>query len=458
MIVVNTLLLLVSSSCLAIVSEAWVANPQAATTPALLFGPRIRRQQEQQQERRREAAATGGTGATVVLQATSVPNRQNKNRSGRQRPPSRVSDPDGSTPDFDQVDEEEVDPETIDGLREIMSKDELPRPIPHQPWRLGTTDGCEDPIDAEWRQAAEQIIETSVKLVGGQVLDVTWYLTQLIVTLDENITVAQQDLFKSSGPVIEVEPPEDPLYKDPNEPNPEDILDPDEVMYQRQTEEEAEEEQERNAKRWASKDADDPPDEPHNPMEEAEPKVPLYMNDVGRIDVTIQKFDDDQERYDEAPKPIDVGSILIDTAALSTIAGAILEGLEEVEDELNVLTRHELVLTSPGAPDVLETQKQFNAYRGSNVIVETQDPWESNRTLKGKLVDRNSMDLIINQKGRMVTIPLCFVKCVRIPRIIKNNHNNLELMAEDDEEHDPIAEVDELVAYDDEPANGSPMP
>lgn len=47
-------------------------------------------------------------------------------------------------------------------------------------------------------------------------------------------------------------------------------------------------------------------------------------------------------------------------------------------------------------------------------VVETQDPWESNRVLRGKLLERNSMDVIINKKGRMVTIPLNFVKCVRV--------------------------------------------
>lgn len=44
----------------------------------------------------------------------------------------------------------------------------------------------------------------------------------------------------------------------------------------------------------------------------------------------------------------------------------------------------------------------------------------------GKLIDRNSMDLIINKKGHMVTIPLNFVRCVRlaIPNDNDNNHDN----------------------------------
>jgi len=42
-----------------------------------------------------------------------------------------------------------------------------------------------------------------------------------------------------------------------------------------------------------------------------------------------------------------------------------------------------------------------------DVYVETRDPWGSNRVLGGKLVDRNALDVIINQdnSGRMVTTP-----------------------------------------------------
>ena len=139
------------------------------------------------------------------------------------------------------------------------------------------------------------------------------------------------------------------------------------------------------------------------------------MNEETRADVALKIAEDALERSEEEEKPVDIDTLPIDTAALSTIAEAILDALEDVEEELEVLARHEIILTSPGPSDVLETQKQFDTYRGTNIIVETQDPFNSNRVLKGKLVDRNSMDLIINAKGRMVTIPLNFVKCVRLP-------------------------------------------
>ena len=100
----------------------------------------------------------------------------------RRSSPSKVVDPDGPTPSLDAEEIEEIDPESIPELRDITSADDLPRPIPHQPWRRGETAGCEAPIAAEWRQKAEEIITKSAMLVGGKVLDVTWYLTAVVVT------------------------------------------------------------------------------------------------------------------------------------------------------------------------------------------------------------------------------------------------------------------------------------
>jgi ribosome maturation factor RimP len=108
----------------------------------------------------------------------------------------------------------------------------------------------------------------------------------------------------------------------------------------------------------------------------------------------------------------------IDTHALSVIARAITDALADpdVEDRLEILTRHEVILTSPGDEDnYMETQRQFDEMRGEIVSVQTQDPFGSNRVLKGRLVDRNALDVVINVKGRMVTIPLNMVAYIAIP-------------------------------------------
>ena len=357
------------------------------------------------------------TSSATRICSTSSSSATSPRKGKGNRPPSRVQDPDGPTPELEPYEPEEIDPDDVEELREIKSADDLPYPIPHQPWRRGDMAGCDDPIAAEWRRQAEKIIYNSVALVGGSVLDVTWFLTTLLVTLDEDIK-PPRDFSKASGPEIEIVDPAAPQYEDPTDPNPKEIwADEDDVLYQRETEEEAAEAKQKKMKMYAPKDPElDPVDEPHIPIDGDDDDIPLFKNEETRDEIAIRVTDEAQIRADESDKPIDLDTIRIDTAALSTIAQAILDALTEQEDELKILQRHELVLTSPGPPDVIETQKQFDAYRGSNVIVETQDPFESNRTLKGKIVDRNSMDLIINQKGRMVTIPHNFIKCVRLPK------------------------------------------
>lgn len=333
------------------------------------------------------------------------------------RSPSRVVDHDGPTPDWSSSAIPEIDPDEIEELRELTSVDELPTPIPHQPWRRGETAGCEAPLDADWRLEAEELIRQAALTVGAQVLDVTWYLTAVVVTLQEDLQL-ERDFMKRSGPPIDIITKSDALYEDPADPNPEEIwYDPEEIVYERESQEEAAAAEQRRNMMFATKDQDDPVDETHIPDKIDGDEVGLYMNQETRSDVVLKEAEDRLERYEEAEKPIDLDSALrIDTAALSTIGQAILDALETREEELDILSRHELILTSPGPSDVLESQKQFNAFRGSPVIVETQDPFESNRTLKGKLVDRNAMDVILNIQGRMVTVPLNFVKCVRLPK------------------------------------------
>ena len=355
------------------------------------------------------------TATSTVLHAKTAKKRLDKNKHGKGRKPSRVQDPYGLTPDVQVTEPELIDPNDVPELADIRDASQLPTPIEHQPWRRGDTAGCQEPIAAVWRKQGEEIITKAVALVGGRVLDVTWYLTQVVVTIDEEM-LPMQDFTKSKGPVIKIFDPTEPRYYDPNDPNPDEIwADEDDVLYQRETKEEAASNEQRKQNMYSTTDADDPDDETHIPDEQDVDKVPLFMNDEMRDDMALMVTEEEQERNEELEKPLDLDTMVIDTAALSTVAKAILDALETVEEELQILERHELILTSPGASDVLETQRQFNAYRGFDVIVETVDPFESNRTLKGKLVDRNSMDLVINKKGRMVTVPLNFVKCVRLP-------------------------------------------
>jgi len=353
------------------------------------------------------------------------------------RPRSVVVDPDGPTPELEQPPVERVNPDDIPGLRDVTDQSELPSPIPHQPWRRGDTAGCEAPITAQWRRDAQEEITKAVHLVGGRVLDVTWFLTTVLVTLDEE-QLPEQNIFKDRGPVIDIVEPQNPLYKDPADPEPEDIwADEDDILYERENEEEAAEAADRRSNMYVNKEEGDDPDEPHIADRAGDgDDIPLYRNLETRDEVAGLVAEEEQLRNMESQQPIDLDySINIDTAKLSTIAHAILGALEPYEDEWRILQRHELVLSSPNpAPDVLETQRQFDAFRDQHVVVETVDPFESNRTLKGQLVDRNAMDLILNIQGRMVTVPLNFVKCVRLPP--GSNYAAAGYDDEDFQEHD----------------------
>jgi ribosome maturation factor RimP len=252
-------------------------------------------------------------------------------------------------------------------------------------------------------------------VVGGRCLDVTWFLTTCLVTIDD-AAMPGRDYLKSWGPQIDVRAPAMPMYYDPTDPDPEPIMgDEEQIMYVRETPEQAAEDAAKKRDMYAPKDDDDDPNEPHAPVDPGV-GVSLYVDVETRGDFAGSVWRAVELRDMESPQPVDLSTTVhVDTAALSTMAGAVLAALEDCEDELRVLERHEVVLAGRGPPDVLETQRQFDAHRDKPVMVETVDPFGSNRTLKGTLVDRNAMDVIINKQGRMVTIPLNFVKCVRIP-------------------------------------------
>lgn len=312
---------------------------------------------------------------------------------------------DGPTPTRELDPPEVIDSADIYGLE----YDEANHPIPHQPWRRGQTLGCEDPIDAAWRQQAESIMTLSAATAGATVLDVTWFLTSVVITIENDLSKVPQ---YQGGPEVVYESPGPVAYFNPDNPSPEDITpdEEEEFLWERDTA--VEEEMEKN-KLAPRQEGEDDTIDIEVAMDRELEKLPLDRET--REDMA---FLTDEQLGDFERAPVEKDSIknyMVDSLKISTIAKAILDGLEQFEDDLQILSRHEVILTTPGDTDILESQREFDAYRGFDVIVETQDPWDSNRILRGKLLERNSMDLIINKKGRMVTIPLNFVKAVRLP-------------------------------------------
>jgi ribosome maturation factor RimP len=246
--------------------------------------------------------------------------------------------------------------------------------------------------------------------------------------------------------LIEVQEPENPRYFDPNAPElPVIMNDEDEVLYLDETEEEARDKADRRNYMYAPVDPEmgDDPNDPHIPDIDMD-NTPGLDNEVRHVDqvIKMQELEDNLLVEEELKYP--KATFTTNTKALAVIGQAILDALEPYEEEWEILSRHELILTSPNPrPEIIETQKQFDAYRDHHVAVETYDPFGSNRTLKGQLVDRNAMDLLLNIKGRLVTVPLNFVKCVRLP---PQSSTDREYKEDEEDEMEDDVEIVEAAA------------
>eukprot|EP00548_Thalassiothrix_antarctica_P013980 CAMPEP_0194167040 /NCGR_PEP_ID=MMETSP0154-20130528/2462_1 /TAXON_ID=1049557 /ORGANISM="Thalassiothrix antarctica, Strain L6-D1" /LENGTH=397 /DNA_ID=CAMNT_0038877863 /DNA_START=35 /DNA_END=1228 /DNA_ORIENTATION=+ len=341
-----------------------------------------------------------------------------------QRQQSRVTDPDGPTPEEDDGQPEFIDPDDIPE----MHYDEENRPIPHQPWRRGETLGCEDPIDAEWREKAKALIMYGAAMKGGKVMDITWYLTSLVITLDPDLTEVPE---YSGGPEIVMdEEPGPPEYLHPENPYPEDVIPDLEGEYIWERDVAAQDDRERRNILPLEDGEEDDGLEQELELKKSVPGI--FLDQETREDAasfSTEEIEDIEQGPREKKTAL---NLFLDSNKISTVAKGIIDALEDEEEELEVLDRHEVILTMPSSNQVIDTQTRFDEYVGQGVIVETQDPWESNRVLRGTLLERNSMDVIINKRGRMVTIPLNFVKCVR-PAILPE---------EEDENMDPNFMID----------------
>ena len=353
---------------------------------------------------------------------------------------SIVTDPDGPTPvvepdpfptiDIDELPEAHYDPDN--------------HPIPHQPWRRGDTDGCHDPLSAPWRLEAESIISDAVAIVGAKVEDVTWYMAKCVISINES---SLSDVISyTEGPQVRVVYPEKEdisghIFDDPDVgTDNEYFTEEDELLDFEQYDEETEYE---ILKASMPEEFDDatgeqlPPREPRSREERAIEIEEEWTN---------RWLDEPREE-----KPADgMFSHPVDTKALSVVSQAIIRALEDetVEEKLQILSRHDIVLTSPlDNPCILDSQKEFDAARDLDVYVETRDPWGSNRVLGGKLVDRNAMDVIINQdnSGRMVTIPNSMIHQVLLPSGLAKGTARMkaDLDSENDDDEDDDWDVEE---------------
>ena len=361
--------------------------------------------------------------------------------------PSTVIDPDGPTPKQTPDPFPEID---IDTLPEAHY-DENNHPIPHQPWRRGDTDGCHDPINAPWRLEAESIISDAAYLVGCKVVDVTWYMAKCVVSLDEQ-TLNNNVVSYVDGPEVQIMYPDESdisghVFQDPEAGTEDEMFtEEDEILDYEQYDEDTE---------YEILKANMPVEYDEVTGDELPPREPR-----SREERVMEMEEEYASRYLDEPrqeKPADgMFAHSVDTKALSVVSQAIMKALSEdiIEERLAILSRHDIILTSPlDNPCILDSQSEYDAARDLDVYVETRDPWGSNRVLGGKLIDRNALDVVINQdnSGRMVTIPNSMIHQVLLPSGLAKVSAKMkaDLDAEEAEERDGEENSEEGGGFDD---------
>lgn len=258
----------------------------------------------------------------------------------------------------------------------------------------------------------------------------TWFLTCVVVTIG-NVAHLPRDVVPPSDRIrmdVQWADLDQNPYIDPSDPNPPPLdgsaaTEADRVVWER--EDDTEMMDDIKSKTYARPDREEGETEEMlglDPDDIGAP--PLYVDQEFPEDELLRKSLERDLADDTEPRQIlwDDEDVVEDRMmrkhmnvhALSKIADAILKALEEDEDELQVLARHEVVLQAEGWGGHVETQKQFDEKRGCKVAVHTRDPWDSNRVLRGVLLDRNALDVYIKKQGRMVTIPNNFVSYVEL--------------------------------------------
>jgi ribosome maturation factor RimP len=81
--------------------------------------------------------------------------------------------------------------------------------------------------------------------------------------------------------------------------------------------------------------------------------------------------------------------------------------LEEALDREDFITHaYVLEVSSPGIDRQLSSDREFIAFRGFTVTADTNPPYKGKPSWTGQLVKRDQQVLVLNLKGRSVSIPL----------------------------------------------------
>jgi ribosome maturation factor RimP len=87
--------------------------------------------------------------------------------------------------------------------------------------------------------------------------------------------------------------------------------------------------------------------------------------------------------------------------------------LEEILDQqVTIPEAYVLEISSPGVSKLLSSERDFISFRGFAVLVTTTD--ENHQQWRGTLQKRDSQKLYLNQKGRIVEIPVQIIESVEL--------------------------------------------
>jgi ribosome maturation factor RimP len=91
------------------------------------------------------------------------------------------------------------------------------------------------------------------------------------------------------------------------------------------------------------------------------------------------------------------------------------KALEAALDEDDLIPgNYVLELSSPGVPQVLNSDRDFRSFKGFPVMVTAVEPYDGQQQWCGNLISRDETTVRINVKGRTVKIPRAIVSSVRL--------------------------------------------
>lgn len=114
------------------------------------------------------------------------------------------------------------------------------------------------------------------------------------------------------------------------------------------------------------------------------------------------------------------------------VTRAIEEALFPHDRQLKILQRFHLCVGTPGAKDILTTEREFQAFRGFEVNVLLKSPineTQSQNVRVGRLMERGPVQTILNVKGKNVTILTDMIHEMRLPEAM-HEIDDFEVMDE----------------------------